>query len=180
MIRSASVPLYGFNGHIPLHRYLYATFAAHIAFYNHQTQCQAMFRGRVLRSEGARRYDGRMTNASFSAVEPVLTALQSRVARDIVSLARRDNLKAGDHLVESTLARDIGTSRSPVNAALRYLVAVGVVAHDLNRGYFLSCDASDLANSPTSFPPSRTIRSTCASPRSAWPGPCPTRSARST
>lgn len=35
MIRSASVPLYGFNGHIPLHRYLYATFAAHIAFYDY-------------------------------------------------------------------------------------------------------------------------------------------------
>ncbi len=110
-----------------------------------------MFRGRVLRSEGARRYDGRMTNASFSAVEPVLTALQSRVARDIVSLARRDNLKAGDHLVESTLARDIGTSRSPVNAALRYLVAVGVVAHDLNRGYFLSRDASDLGELADQF-----------------------------
>lgn len=35
MIRSASVPLYGFHGHIPLHRYLYAAFAAHIAFYDY-------------------------------------------------------------------------------------------------------------------------------------------------
>ena len=60
-------------------------------------------------------------NPHLPAAEAVLTPLQARVARDIVSLVRRENRKAGDHLVESNLARDIGTSRSPVNAALRYL-----------------------------------------------------------
>ena len=69
-----------------------------------------------------------------SPADLVLTPLQARVARDIVSLVRRENRKAGDHLVESNLARDIGTSRSPVNAALRYLATAGVVTHDLNRG----------------------------------------------
>ena len=75
-----------------------------------------------------------------------LTRLQSRVVRDIVAFARRENLKAGDHLVESTLAREIGTSRSPVNVALRHLSAEGVLTHDLNRGYFLNQDASNLGD----------------------------------
>ena len=56
------------------------------------------------------------------AAEAVLTPLQARVARDIVSLVRRENRKAGDHLVESTLARDIGTSR---------LTVIGGDAHSL-------------------------------------------------
>lgn len=83
-------------------------------------------------------------NPHLPAAEAVLTPLQARVARDIVSLVRRENRKAGDHLVESNLARDIGTSRSPVNAALRYLATAGVVTHDLNRGYFLTQDAAGL------------------------------------
>lgn len=70
-----------------------------------------------------------------------LTTLQTRAAREIVALARRDNLRDGDHLVESSLAERIGISRSPVNAALRHLVERGLVTHDLNRGYFLRMDA---------------------------------------
>lgn len=70
-----------------------------------------------------------------------LTPLQSRVAREIVAYARRENLKAGSHIAESVLAEQIGTSRTPVNVALRHLAGLGMLSHDLNRGYFLNKDA---------------------------------------
>lgn len=73
-----------------------------------------------------------------------LTPLQSRVAREIVAYARRENMRAGEHLAESMLAEQIGTSRSPVNVALKHLAKHGVLQHDLNRGYFLSRDALEL------------------------------------
>lgn len=74
-----------------------------------------------------------------------LTPLQTRVAREIVAFARRENLKAGAHLAESLLAEQIGTSRSPVNVALRHLATIGMLSHDLNRGFFLNKDASSFA-----------------------------------
>lgn len=73
-----------------------------------------------------------------------LTPLQTHVAREIVGYVRRENLKAGEHLAESLLAEHIGTSRSPVNVALRFLAKQGILTHDLNRGYFLNSDASTL------------------------------------
>ncbi|WP_431289087.1 GntR family transcriptional regulator [Roseateles chitinivorans] len=74
--------------------------------------------------------------SSTQAPSPsALTALQAKVAREIVAHARRHNLRAGEHLPESLLAEQIGTSRSPVNVALRHLTAIGVVVHDLNRGF---------------------------------------------
>ena len=73
-----------------------------------------------------------------------LTPLQLRVSREIVSHARRHNLKSGEHLAESLLAEQIGTSRSPVNVALRHLAELGVLTHDLNRGFFLNQDAGAL------------------------------------
>lgn len=76
-------------------------------------------------------------------LEPRLSPLQSRVAREIVALVRREDKKAGDHLAESLVAEQVGTSRSPVQAALRYLVAQTVLLQDPNRGYFLSKDAKD-------------------------------------
>lgn len=75
-----------------------------------------------------------------------LTPLQHRVAREIVAYARRQNLKAGEHLAESLLAEQIGTSRSPVNVALRHLAQLGMLSHDLNRGYFLNDDAQSFAD----------------------------------
>ena len=72
-----------------------------------------------------------------------LTQLQARVAKDIVSITRRDQMKQGDHLNESLLADRIGTSRSPVNVALRHLAELGLVLHDPNRGYFLQKDADE-------------------------------------
>lgn len=83
--------------------------------------------------------------SSTQAPSPsALTALQAKVAREIVAHARRHNLRAGEHLPESLLAEQIGTSRSPVNVALRHLTAIGVVVHDLNRGFFLKDDAHTL------------------------------------
>ena len=75
-----------------------------------------------------------------------LTPLQIRVAREIVGFARRDNLRAGAHLAESQLAQQIGTSRSPVNVALRHLTGLGLLSHDLNRGFFLNKDAVEFAD----------------------------------
>jgi DNA-binding GntR family transcriptional regulator len=80
---------------------------------------------------------GSPTSAELSS----LTALQARVVREILGHARREHLKAGAHLAESLLAERIGTSRSPVNVALRHLARIGVLAHDLNRGFFLTRDA---------------------------------------
>jgi DNA-binding GntR family transcriptional regulator len=73
-----------------------------------------------------------------------LTLLQTRIVQDIVSLVRRENLKAGDHIAEATLAKKIGTSRTPVNIALRYLAETGVLSHDLHRGHFLNRNADEL------------------------------------
>ncbi|OUM01069.1 GntR family transcriptional regulator [Variovorax sp. JS1663] len=74
---------------------------------------------------------------------PDLTSLQQRVVREIVALVRRDNRLAGDHLPEVHIAQRIGTSRSPVQSALRHLAQLGVLQQDVNRGYFLSVDAKD-------------------------------------
>jgi len=75
-----------------------------------------------------------------------LTPLQTRVAREIVAFARREDLKAGAHLAESLLAERIGTSRSPVNAALRHLAEIGMLRRDRDRGFFLERDAASLGD----------------------------------
>lgn len=73
-----------------------------------------------------------------------ITRLQLRVAKEILAIARRDDLALGDRLHESLLAEQIGTSRTPVNVALRHLTSLGVLTHDPNRGYFLVRAARDL------------------------------------
>lgn len=78
-----------------------------------------------------------MSSSVQTAPESILTALQARVAREIVAHARRHNLQAGERLAEKVLAQQIGTSRTPVNVALRHLAQLGVVFYDPNRGFFL-------------------------------------------
>jgi len=73
-----------------------------------------------------------------------LTPLQTRVTREIISLARRDDMAEGERLAESVLAERIGTSRTPVNVALKHLADMGVLVHDHNRGYFLAKPAREL------------------------------------
>jgi len=96
------------------------------------------------RSDGVR-YHRHLSLVAKRTIDVGLTQLQAHVLREIVSHARRENLKAGAHVAESVLAERLGTSRSPVNAALRQLVRLGALTHDLNRGYFLSKDAESLA-----------------------------------
>jgi DNA-binding GntR family transcriptional regulator len=84
-----------------------------------------------------------MSSVHESAPASELTSLQQRVAREIVALVRRDNRVAGDHLPEIHLAEHIGTSRSPIQVALRHLAQLGVLQQDANRGFFLSIDAKE-------------------------------------
>lgn len=76
-----------------------------------------------------------------------LTPLQQRVAREIVLLARRDNRPAGYHMPKLALAREIGTSHNPVEAALAHLARIGIVRHERDRGYFLASDAQQMGAS---------------------------------
>lgn len=73
-----------------------------------------------------------------------LSPLQIHVVRDIVSHIRQENLKTGDRMTTGRLATAIGTSRSPVLAALAHLEGIGVVRRAPNRGYFLCRDALSL------------------------------------
>lgn len=101
---------------------------------------------RINGTAGHAAYDGVIGSSEpFPDIEMELTPLQIRVAREILAFARRDNLKAGAHLVESLLAEQIGTSRSPVNAALRHLAGQGFLSHDPNRGFFLNKDAVEFS-----------------------------------
>jgi DNA-binding GntR family transcriptional regulator len=83
--------------------------------------------------------------------ETQLTPLQARVAREIVALVRHDDLASGERLVESALAARIGTSRSPVNVALRHLGQIGVLRYDINRGYSMAQHARELASVAARF-----------------------------
>lgn len=85
---------------------------------------------------------------------PSLTPLQQRVAREIVALARRDNRPAGYHMPRLALAREIGTSHNPVEAALAHLARIGIVRHEKDRGYFLARDAQQLGTSAKKLSPS--------------------------
>lgn len=78
--------------------------------------------------------------------QSALTALQQRVAREIVAIVRRENRPAGHHLSKLQLARSIGTSHNPVEAALGYLAREGIARHEPDRGYFLARNASDLGS----------------------------------
>jgi DNA-binding GntR family transcriptional regulator len=64
-----------------------------------------------------------------------LTSSQQKALREIVGHIRREQLPEGTHLPEWTLARLIGTSRSPVRVALDRLVGMGFMRYDKNRGY---------------------------------------------
>lgn len=75
---------------------------------------------------------------------PRLTPLQQKVAREIVALVRREDRPAGHHLSKLALAKAIGTSHNPVEAALAHLARIGIARHEKDRGYFLAHDARQL------------------------------------
>ena len=91
-----------------------------------------------------------MNTSAVEAAVP-LTPLQTRVAREIIALARREDLAIGDRLAESLLAEKIGTSRTPVNAALHHLASLGVVYYDANRGFFMAQPARDVTEVAEQF-----------------------------
>lgn len=86
--------------------------------------------------------------------QPTPTALQLKVAREIVSLARRENWQAGYHLAKLALAQAIGTSHNPVEAALAHLSRMGMVRHERDRGYFLALGAGRLGAGARKLAPS--------------------------
>ncbi|AME27126.1 MULTISPECIES: GntR family transcriptional regulator [Burkholderiaceae] len=73
-----------------------------------------------------------------------LTNSQQKALREIVAHVRRERLPAGTHLPEWTLAKLIGTSRSPIRVALNRLVQSGVMRYDKNRGYSVQASFSEL------------------------------------
>lgn len=89
--------------------------------------------------------------SSEDTTAAVLTPLQTRVTREILALARREDLAVGDRLAESILAEKIGTSRTPVNVALHHLVTLGVVYYDANRGFFMARPARDVTDVAAPF-----------------------------
>lgn len=75
-----------------------------------------------------------------------LSPLQARIARDIVSLVRRERFAIGHHLVESQLAAALNVSRTPVKFAMGHLVEKGMLTYDRNRGFFLARSSEDLVD----------------------------------
>ncbi|WP_250476055.1 GntR family transcriptional regulator [Caballeronia sp. GAFFF1] len=73
-----------------------------------------------------------------------LTLSQQKALREIIAYVRRERLPAGTHLPEWTLAKLIGTSRSPVRVALDRLVEAGVMRYSKNRGYSVESSFDEL------------------------------------
>lgn len=72
------------------------------------------------------------------------TSSQRKALKEIINYIRRERLPKGTHLPEWTLAKLIGTSRSPVKVAMHYLVEAGVMRYDRNRGFHFDGDVHDL------------------------------------
>ena len=73
----------------------------------------------------------------MSTPMPHPTTLQSRLASQIVSHARVSGWQPGHHLTEDSLLPILGTSRTPVRAAMVLLEGSGVLERRPNRGFFL-------------------------------------------
>jgi DNA-binding GntR family transcriptional regulator len=66
-----------------------------------------------------------------------ITPLQQRIAGEIVSRARQLDWRPGHHLTEDSLLSLLGTSRTPIRAAIAWLEGNGVLEKRPNRGFFL-------------------------------------------
>ena len=73
-----------------------------------------------------------------------LTNSQRKALREIINYVRRERLPVGTHLPEWTLAKLIGTSRSPIKVALECLVTAGLMRYDKNRGFHIHGDVDSL------------------------------------
>lgn len=75
---------------------------------------------------------------------PPLTPGQKKVLEAVIQHVRAEGMKAEQHLPEWSLARLLGTSRSPIRVVLDHLKEEGVTRYDRNKGYFLAVDATDI------------------------------------
>lgn len=83
-----------------------------------------------------------------------LTELQTSIAAKIIAMAEAQRLPVGSPIRESVLARQMSVSRTPVRAALDYLVSLGAVEHVPRRGYVLSATPGSLPR--LEAPPAKT------------------------
>ncbi|MFC2968025.1 GntR family transcriptional regulator [Acidimangrovimonas pyrenivorans] len=72
-------------------------------------------------------------------------ALSQRIARLLTDAIVSGQLKPGDRVAESVVARDLGVSRAPVREAARLLESTGLLVSQPNRGFFVrTVTAEDL------------------------------------
>lgn len=83
-------------------------------------------------------------DTAVSPATPPLTPGQLKLLQAVLTHIRQHGWGPETHLAESSLARLLGTSRSPVRAVLRHLASLGLVHHDRNRGFFLAVEAREL------------------------------------
>ncbi|QDY71051.1 GntR family transcriptional regulator [Qingshengfaniella alkalisoli] len=69
--------------------------------------------------------------------------LAQRIAQTITDAILAGRLKPGDRVTESTIARDLGVSRSPVREAARLLQSAGLLVARPNRGFFVRTITAD-------------------------------------
>jgi DNA-binding GntR family transcriptional regulator len=65
------------------------------------------------------------------------TALQLKLASQILSHARSSGWQSGHHLTEDSLQPLLGASRTPIRAAMAHLAEAGVLERRPNKGFFL-------------------------------------------
>ncbi len=73
-----------------------------------------------------------------------ISALQARVAQQILRHALANSFPASGHITELWAQNLCGTSRAPVRGALKHLNQLGVMRFDKNRGYTLLKDDAAL------------------------------------
>lgn len=72
---------------------------------------------------------------TFSVIQPI--SLRERVVEQIRTAIIEGRLKPSDHIVEGTLTKQLGVSRTPVREALILLERDGLVVSYPNRGSFV-------------------------------------------
>lgn len=70
--------------------------------------------------------------------------LSQQIMARIIDFARMQDMQVGHHLPTQMLADTFKVSRQPVITALKKLEKARIVRVEPNRGYFLTCDASDI------------------------------------
>ena len=65
-------------------------------------------------------------------------SVPEQIAENIRARIVRGSLAPGGHLRQIELVKEFSTSRGPVREALKLLAAQGLVAHDPNRGFFIT------------------------------------------